>query len=106
MLPPARFSARQANQRESRRDSAAAAPQEDNRKADGCNRAVALAAVSYRPLRLCANCRVGTSGEMMGILLGLVGMLVLVALFAMSTFNGLVGKRNRYKNAYAQIDVQ
>ncbi|HEX2678626.1 MAG TPA: LemA family protein [Polyangiales bacterium] len=28
------------------------------------------------------------------------------ALFVIGTYNGLVGKRNRYKNAFAQIDVQ
>lgn len=31
---------------------------------------------------------------------------VIGALFAMATYNGLVAKRNRYKNAFAQIDVQ
>jgi LemA protein len=31
---------------------------------------------------------------------------VIVALLAMAAYNGLVAKRNRYKNAYAQIDVQ
>jgi LemA protein len=36
----------------------------------------------------------------------LVGGLVLVALVLVGGYNGLVGKRNRYKNAYAQIDVQ
>ena len=38
-----------------------------------------------------------------GIILGLV---VLVGLYVMSTYNGLVVLRNRVKNAFAQIDVQ
>jgi len=46
----------------------------------------------------------------MGILLGLFGALivaaVLVALFAIGEYNGLVTLRNRFKNAFAQIDVQ
>jgi len=32
--------------------------------------------------------------------------LLIVVMWAISTFNGLVGLRNRFKNAYAQIDVQ
>ena len=38
-----------------------------------------------------------------------IGFLVVVAVIAMiviGTYNGLVGKRNRYQNAFAQIDVQ
>jgi LemA protein len=35
-----------------------------------------------------------------------IGVFVLVALVLVGGYNGLVGKRNRYKNAYAQIDVQ
>ena len=35
-----------------------------------------------------------------------IGVVVLAALVLVSGYNGLVGKRNRYKNAYAQIDVQ
>lgn len=46
----------------------------------------------------------------MGILLGLFGALivaaVLIALFAIGEYNGLVTLRNRFKNAFAQIDVQ
>ena len=42
----------------------------------------------------------------MWIAIGLLVALVLIALFVIGTYNGLVGKRNRYKNAYAQIDVQ
>lgn len=35
-----------------------------------------------------------------------IALLVLAALVLVGGYNGLVGKRNRYKNAYAQIDVQ
>jgi LemA protein len=38
-----------------------------------------------------------------------IGFLVAVGVFALlvaGVYNGLVGKRNRYKNAFAQIDVQ
>jgi LemA protein len=44
--------------------------------------------------------------ETLMIAIILVGGLVLVALVLVGGYNGLVGKRNRYKNAYAQIDVQ
>jgi LemA protein len=40
------------------------------------------------------------------VLLVIVGAIVLVALFAVGIYNGLVTLRNRYKNAFAQIDVQ
>jgi LemA protein len=33
-------------------------------------------------------------------------LVVVVVLFAVATYNGLVGKRNRVRNAWAQIDVQ
>jgi LemA protein len=36
----------------------------------------------------------------------LVGIIVLLALFAIGVYNGLVTARNAYKNAFAQIDVQ
>ena len=36
----------------------------------------------------------------------LLGMVVLVAVFAIFIYNRLVTARNRYKNAFAQIDVQ
>jgi LemA protein len=42
----------------------------------------------------------------MWIALGLGAVLVVLAIAVMGTYNGLVGRRNRYKNAYAQIDVQ
>ena len=37
------------------------------------------------------------------IVLGVVAVLIL---WAAGVYNGLIGKRNRYKNGYAQIDVQ
>jgi LemA protein len=42
----------------------------------------------------------------MWIGIGFLALLVLLALFAVSVYNGLVTKRNRFKNAYLQIDVQ
>ncbi len=41
----------------------------------------------------------------MGMLI-LLGVIVLVAVFGVSVYNKLVSQRNRYKNAFAQIDVQ
>ena len=35
-----------------------------------------------------------------------VGIVVLLAVWAVAIYNGLVAFRNRYKNAFAQIDVQ
>jgi LemA protein len=40
------------------------------------------------------------------ILLVVLGVVVLAVLAAAGVYNGLVVSRNRYKNAYAQIDVQ
>lgn len=40
------------------------------------------------------------------VLAVLVGLLVIVALWVMGAYNGLVKLRNRYRNAFAQIDVQ
>jgi LemA protein len=42
----------------------------------------------------------------MWMALVVIAVLVFGALFVVGTYNGLVAKRNRYKNAYAQIDVQ
>jgi LemA protein len=39
-------------------------------------------------------------------LLILVGLFVLILFWVISSYNGLVVGRNRYKNAFAQIDVQ
>jgi LemA protein len=46
---------------------------------------------------------------MSGVILTIIVLVVpvfFVVVFAISAFNKLVGLRNRYKNAYAQIDVQ
>jgi LemA protein len=43
------------------------------------------------------------TGTVLLIILGVVGLLVV---WAIAVYNGLVVSRNRYKNAYAQIDVQ
>ena len=43
------------------------------------------------------------TGVIVGVLVGIVLLLVIVVV---GIFNGLVGLRNRVKNAYAQIDVQ
>jgi len=40
------------------------------------------------------------------ILLGAIVVLFFILLFIVGAYNGLVTLRNRYKNAYAQIDVQ
>lgn len=40
------------------------------------------------------------------VLLVLVGLIVVIALFVIAKYNGLVALRNRFKNAWAQIDVQ
>jgi len=46
----------------------------------------------------------------MGIILGFFGVIIvaaiLLAMFAIGEYNGLVTLRNRFKNAFAQIDVQ
>jgi LemA protein len=42
----------------------------------------------------------------MWVAIGVIGALVIAAFLLVGTYNGLVGKRNRFKNAYAQIDVQ
>jgi LemA protein len=42
----------------------------------------------------------------MFLAIGVIAVLALTALLAIGTYNGLISKRNRFKNAYAQIDVQ
>ncbi len=42
----------------------------------------------------------------MWIAIVVLALVVLAALLVVGTYNGLVARRNRYKNAYAQIDVQ
>lgn len=47
--------------------------------------------------------------RMMGLLIFLgvlLGIALIIGLWVMSTYNGLVTLRNRFKNAFAQIDVQ
>jgi LemA protein len=45
-------------------------------------------------------------GSALIFLLVLVGVAVVFALWAVGQYNGLVALRNRFKNAFAQIDVQ
>jgi len=45
-------------------------------------------------------------GTAMIVLLVLIGAVVLLALYVIGEYNGLVTLRNRYKNAFSQIDVQ
>lgn len=45
-------------------------------------------------------------GTLLIILAGLFLLVVLLALFAIGEYNGLVTLRNRFQNAWAQIDVQ
>ncbi len=45
-------------------------------------------------------------GTALLVLLVIIGAIVLVALYAIAQYNGLVTLRNRFKNAFAQIDVQ
>jgi len=40
------------------------------------------------------------------VLLAIVGLAVLLVLFVIAQYNGLIRGRNGYKNAFAQIDVQ
>ena len=40
------------------------------------------------------------------ILLGLIAIVVIAAAWAVGIYNSLVSLRNRFKNAFAQIDVQ
>ena len=44
--------------------------------------------------------------ELMSTLLIILGIIVAVAVYAISLYNGLVSLRNRVKNAFSQIDVQ
>lgn len=41
-----------------------------------------------------------------GIVVALIGLVIILALFAVAIYNGLVKLRNAYRNAFAQIDVQ
>jgi len=48
----------------------------------------------------------GGSGAILAVLLGLVALVVVVGLFVAGVYNRLVALRNRYKNAFSQVDVQ
>ena len=43
---------------------------------------------------------------MPGILIVVIAILVVVALWAVATYNRLIGRRNRVDNAWSQVDVQ
>ena len=46
-------------------------------------------------------------GSVLFIVLAIfLGLLLLVAFWAIALYNGLIGKRNRFRNAFAQIEVQ
>lgn len=45
-------------------------------------------------------------GAVAWVLIALVGGAVLILMWAIGSYNGLVALRNRFKNAFAQIDVQ
>ena len=47
-----------------------------------------------------------TTMILLGVLGGIAALLLVVAMYAIGVYNGLVALRNRFKNAYAQIDVQ
>ena len=42
----------------------------------------------------------------MWIAIAIIAVIVVLLIWIIGMYNGLVGLRNRYKNAYAQIDVQ
>jgi LemA protein len=42
----------------------------------------------------------------MFLAIGVIAVLATLALVTIGTYNGLISRRNRFKNAYAQIDVQ
>lgn len=48
----------------------------------------------------------GSSGRLMGFLIFLVAVVAITVVIGMNLYNRLVSLRNRFKNAYAQIDVQ
>ena len=43
---------------------------------------------------------------LVAVLIGLVVLVIIIGVFVIGVYNKLVTLRNRYKNAYAQIDVQ
>ena len=46
------------------------------------------------------------NGLIMIVIAFFVGSLLLLAFWAIALYNGLIGKRNRFRNAFAQIEVQ
>jgi LemA protein len=48
----------------------------------------------------------GMVSILLGIILALVAVVVIGGLFVIGQYNGLVALRNRFKNAFSQIDVQ
>jgi len=48
----------------------------------------------------------GSTGVILAVIGGFLVLLVIVVLYAVSIYNGLVTMRNRFGNAYSQIDVQ
>jgi LemA protein len=65
---------------------------------------------SFTPAVPCYNpgkYRINSGGEKtMTTLLIILGLAVAIALYGVALYNGLINKRNGYKNAFAQIDVQ
>jgi LemA protein len=49
---------------------------------------------------------IGKSGYMVGMFIFVGAVIAIIAVIIISGYNDLVKLRNRYKNAYAQIDVQ
>nr|WP_234041784.1 LemA family protein [Persicirhabdus sediminis] len=52
------------------------------------------------------NVTLASMSSSMIVLLVLIGLLVVLGFWLMGQYNGLVVSRNRYKNAFSQIDVQ
>ena len=48
----------------------------------------------------------GTTSVLLYVVGGIVALIVVLAMFVIGQYNRLVALRNRFKNAYAQIDVQ
>ena len=48
----------------------------------------------------------GTTSVLLWVVGGIVALIAVLAMFVIGQYNGLVALRNRFKNAYAQIDVQ
>jgi len=57
-------------------------------------------------MAVCQSKIPGMGTILLGILLAIIAFVVIAGLFAIGQYNGLVALRNRFKNAFAQIDVQ